>query len=184
MRMSVAAASAVVAAIVVPGAAAAKVPVFAATCPTGITVETTAAGRATINGKTARVRNQNAEYAEISGAGVTVSVARSGNDLIVSYTGKGRANGICQVVRQDQPAAAAPAPAALRDPIPSRDRTACLNAVRKTTNNPQVVVLETVASEANNTVKVGVGPDRAPWRCLVKRGVVGDVMSLTNEGRL
>ncbi len=47
-----------------------------------------------------------------------------------------------------------------------------------------MVILETKASEANNTVIVGVGPDKAPWRCLVKRGVVAEVMSQTNEGGL
>ncbi|MBG0796124.1 hypothetical protein IYX23_00135 [Methylocystis sp. L43] len=64
------------------------------------------------------------------------------------------------------------------------DKTACLLAVKRKTNNPKVVVLSVETSEANNTVTIGVGPDRAPWRCLVKRGIVADVMSLTDEGKL
>jgi hypothetical protein len=48
----------------------------------------------------------------------------------------------------------------------------------------QVVVLGVETSDANNTVTIGVGPDRAPWRCLVKHGIVADVMSLTVEGKL
>jgi len=40
-----------------------------------------------------------------------------------------------------------------------------------------------IFSEANSQVTVGVGPTRAPWRCLVSNsGVVANVMSLTNEG--
>jgi len=31
---------------------------------------------------------------------------------------------------------------------------------------------------------IGVGPQRAPWRCLVSKGVVAEVMSMTDEGRL
>jgi hypothetical protein len=68
--------------------------------------------------------------------------------------------------------------------LPAKDRQACLRAVKKTTHNSKMVILETKASEANNTVIVGVGPDKAPWRCLVKRGVVAEVMSQTNEGGL
>jgi hypothetical protein len=44
--------------------------------------------------------------------------------------------------------------------------------------------MDAVSSEANNTVTVGVGPQKAPWRCLVKGGKVADVMSQTNEGGL
>jgi hypothetical protein len=64
------------------------------------------------------------------------------------------------------------------------DKTACLLAVKRKTNNPKVVVLSVETSEANNSVTIVVGPNRAPWRCLVKRGIVADVMSLTDEGKL
>ena len=64
------------------------------------------------------------------------------------------------------------------------DKTACLRAVKRQTNNRQVVVLSVETSEANNSVTIGVGPNRAPWRCLVKREIVADVMSLTDEGKL
>jgi hypothetical protein len=68
--------------------------------------------------------------------------------------------------------------------VPARDKKACLRAVKAKTHNPKVTVLEAISSEANNTVTVGVGPQRAPWRCLVKRGHVADVMSLASEGAL
>ncbi len=39
-------------------------------------------------------------------------------------------------------------------------------------------------SEANNDITIGVSPDRAPWKCLVKDGKVAGVMSETDEGAL
>jgi hypothetical protein len=68
--------------------------------------------------------------------------------------------------------------------VPSADKRACLRAVKAKTRNSRVAVIDTNSSEANNTVTVGVGRDRAPWRCLVKCGVVADVMSQTDEGAL
>jgi hypothetical protein len=53
-----------------------------------------------------------------------------------------------------------------------------------TDEHPKVIVISAETSEANNSVTIDVGPNRAPWRCLVKRGVVADVMSLTDEGKL
>ena len=135
------------------------------------------------------VRSQNANYSEIVGGGVTISVAKNAGELIVSYTGKNRANGVCQVVEQETVESAAPEPAKPEatkayDDVPKRDKQACLKAVKRKTHNPKVVALETLSSEANNTVTVGVGAEKAPWQCLVKRGRVADVMSQTNEGAL
>ena len=80
--------------------------------------------------------------------------------------------------------AASPAPA-INTAMPSKDEQACLRSVSTTTANGDVVLLQgTETSEANNTVYVGVGPKRAKWRCLVKNGIVADVMSLTDEGKL
>jgi hypothetical protein len=64
--------------------------------------------------------------------------------------------------------------------MPSKDEQACLAAVSNTTSNGDVDVLRTETSEANNTVIVGVGPQRARWKCLVKNGKVAGVQSLTN----
>jgi hypothetical protein len=68
--------------------------------------------------------------------------------------------------------------------MPSKDEQACLQAVSIKTNNGDVTVLSTKTSEANNVVIVGVGPNKAPWRCLVSKGVVAEVSSQTDEGRL
>jgi hypothetical protein len=47
-----------------------------------------------------------------------------------------------------------------------------------------VVTLSVDPSEANTIVMVGVGPNKAPWKCLSKNGVVAEVMSMTDEGGL
>ncbi|PPD43655.1 MAG: hypothetical protein CTY15_08905 [Methylocystis sp.] len=85
----------------------------------------------------------------------------------------------------EAPATAEQKPAPFMDKsVPAKDKQACVRAVKKTTHNPRVVVVGAVSSEANNEVTLGVGPEKAPWRCLVKRGKVADVMSQTNEGAL
>ncbi len=68
--------------------------------------------------------------------------------------------------------------------MPTKDEQACLQAVSIKTNNGDVTVLRMETSEANNLVVVGVGPNKAPWRCLVSGGVVAEVMSMTDEGAL
>ncbi|WP_343115854.1 hypothetical protein [Ostreiculturibacter nitratireducens] len=63
------------------------------------------------------------------------------------------------------------------------DESACLDAVARQTGN-SVSILSSEFSQANTLVMVGVGPDRAPWRCLVSGGIVAEVMSMTDEGYL
>ena len=77
----------------------------------------------------------------------------------------------------------APAASALRTGSPA-DEGACERAVSFQTNNGDAITLSSTFSEANTVVIVGVGPERARWRCLVSNGVVAEVMSLTNEGTL
>ena len=67
---------------------------------------------------------------------------------------------------------------------PGKDEQACLQAVSTQTNNGEVVTLSVEESEANTLVMVGVGPKKAPWKCLSKDGVVAEVMSMTDEGAL
>lgn len=62
------------------------------------------------------------------------------------------------------------------------DEQACDLAVAKETNSGETVVLSSEYSEANTLVIVGVGPNKAKWKCLVKNGKVAEVTSLTNEG--
>ena len=65
-----------------------------------------------------------------------------------------------------------------------KDEQACLQAVSIKTHNGDVVTLSVEESEANTLVMVGVGPNKAPWKCLSKDGVVAEVMSMTDEGAL
>lgn len=74
-------------------------------------------------------------------------------------------------------------PTAPGDPL-AEDSKACLAAVKEQTHNPVAAVLGADSSEANTSLTIGVGPDHAPWRCLVKDGVVAEVMSLADEGAL
>ncbi|SON53906.1 hypothetical protein HDIA_0365 [Hartmannibacter diazotrophicus] len=64
-----------------------------------------------------------------------------------------------------------------------QDEAACLSAVASQTGNT-VSVTSSEFSEANTLVMVGVGPQKAPWKCLVSRGRVAEVTSMTDEGAL
>jgi len=97
---------------------------------------------------------------------------------------KGKTGGAAEA---PAPAEQKPAPAEkpfMDASVPAKDKQACVRAVKSKTHNPKVVVIGAIGSEANNQVTLGVGPDKAPWRCLVKRGKVADVMSQTDEGAL
>lgn len=169
------------------GSACAKAPVFSGTCP-GVSVQTTAKGKATINGRRASIKTINANAWDVKGAGYIVSVSRDAPDakLNAVYTGPHRANGVCQIVEDVAAATAAPPPAAAHPSagMPSQNAQACLRAVTQQTNNGDVVLLSSETSEANDTVIVGVGRQRAKWKCLAKDGKVAEVSSMTNEGAL
>ena len=64
-------------------------------------------------------------------------------------------------------------------------RAACLRDVSAATGNYDAQVLSSSYSEAGTEVIVGIGPQRAPWRCIAYRdGTTTGIMSLTNEGYL
>jgi len=57
--------------------------------------------------------------------------------------------------------------------------------VTKTTNNPGVTLLDSTFSEADTEVIVGVGEQRARWRCIgYSDGTTAGITSLTVEGTL
>ena len=59
---------------------------------------------------------------------------------------------------------------------------ACLDAVRTETGNPDVVVLESLFSEAGTLVTVGVGSDAVPWECLSSNnGIVESINYVGGE---
>ena len=162
--------------------ALANPPKFTASCPTGITVKSNGSGKVRINGTKATVKTFSATAWEARIKGIAIDFGMDGSALTVTYTAKGGANGICQVTSS---AASGDAGGGANLTLaPSKDQEACLAAVSNKTNNGEVTVLDTNSSEANNTVIVGVGEQKAKWRCLVKNGRVADVMSLTDEGAL
>ncbi|MCU0789664.1 MAG: hypothetical protein MUE79_01230, partial [Nitratireductor sp.] len=106
-----------------------------------------------------------------------IDIGRDGAQVFVSEAPKGE---ICQVTSSS----AAPNSDGSIGGVPKPDQKACLKAVKRQTRNKNATVLEATSSEANNTVVIGVGEDKAKWRCLVKNGSVAEVMSLTDEGSL
>lgn len=162
--------------------ALASPPKFTASCPTGITVKSNGNGKVKINGAKATVKTFSSTAWEARANGVSIDFGFDGPDLTVTYTAKGGANGICQVTSGGTAGNAGGGGNTTL--APSKDQQACLAAVSNTANNGDVVVLDTNSSEANNTVIIGVGKDRAKWKCLVKNGRVAEVMSLTDEGAL
>ncbi|MDH4441961.1 MAG: hypothetical protein QE284_16445 [Rhizobium sp.] len=91
----------------------------------------------------------------------------------------------CAADGTQPPPMATATPALMDESVPPVARSACLAAVSNTANNGNVEITEMIYSEANSQVTVGVGPTRAPWRCLVSNsGVVANIMSMTNEGSL
>ena len=68
---------------------------------------------------------------------------------------------------------------------PSAAEQACLRDVSRTTNNGDVVLLSSSFSQAGTEVIVGVGPQRARWRCIgYDNGTTAGIESLANEGFL
>jgi hypothetical protein len=67
----------------------------------------------------------------------------------------------------------------------SAAENACLAAVSQQTSNRDVTILSSEYSEASSLVMVGVGANRASWRCLASSdGVVSEVMFTGDEGKL
>ena len=80
------------------GMAHAAIPQFNATCPGKIQVHADKGGPIYINGKQGTLKKFNENYFEAKGAGVTISLSiNPDGSPAVSYTGKKKANGICQV---------------------------------------------------------------------------------------
>ena len=90
------------AATIAGGPANAEMPVFTAQCPDNHTVETNRNGKVHIDGKKANVTkfNENAYEARDHGVKIDFGTDPGGGNLVVTYTGKNGANGICQVTSQ------------------------------------------------------------------------------------
>jgi hypothetical protein len=74
------------------------IPLFNATCPGKIEVHADKGGPVYINGKKATLKKVSNKFYEAKGSGVTISIMINEDESLgVSYTGPGRANGICTV---------------------------------------------------------------------------------------
>jgi hypothetical protein len=79
-------------------AAQAGIPLVNATCPGNIEVHADKGGPVYINGKEGKLKKFSDQYFEAKGSGVTISLSiNPDGSPEVSYTGKNKANGVCQV---------------------------------------------------------------------------------------
>ncbi|WP_373505285.1 hypothetical protein [Aestuariivirga sp.] len=162
--------------------AQASMPEFHGTCPMGVKIESDKHANVLINGHKASVKKFNENYWEARHNDFILSIAKEGSEATVTYTAKGGANGVCTVSSKHGASSGSASNAGAG--IPSEDEQACLQAVSIQTNNGDVTLLQTSSSEANNEVIIGVGANKAKWKCLVKNGQVAEVSSLTDEGAL
>lgn len=157
-------------------ALAATPPKFAASCPSGSEVESDGKGTVKIDGTKAALKSMSSTAWQAHLGAMTIDIGRDGAQVFASESPKGD---ICKVTSSS----AAPNADGSVGGVPKSDQKACLKAVKRKTKN-SVTLLDATSAEANNTVIVGVGPDKAKWQCLVKNGKVGEIMSLTDEGAL
>jgi len=171
--------------------AQAKLPLVNATCPGELEVHADQGGPVYINGQEAKLKVVNENYYEAKDAatGTTISISvNSDGSAAVSYTGKGRANGICELTESaaaDLAADAAPMAASSQSHPASE--AACLAAVSKKTNVPggKLSVVETLAGEAGISVSVRAPGADAPWACMTdQKGQVWNLSYTGSEGKL
>lgn len=73
-----------------------RIPLFNATCGNGIEVHANEGGRVFIDGQQASLKKFNDNYFEASHGRLTISISfRPDGSLSLSFSGPGRANGIC-----------------------------------------------------------------------------------------
>jgi len=94
-----------VAATLVAGTASASVPLFAAKCPTGITADSNTKGQVYVNGKVAKLINRPDGQITAQSGGVYVDITPRGSEPpLVTYTGKDKSTGVCEILSFAPPA--------------------------------------------------------------------------------
>lgn len=84
--------------LVASGAVQAGIPLLNATCPGDVEVHADKGGPIYINGKEGKLKKFSDNYFEAKGSDVKISLSiNPDGSPSVSYTGKNRTNGICQV---------------------------------------------------------------------------------------
>ena len=85
--------------VLVTGSAWAQVPLFAAKCPTGITADSSAKGEVYVNGKVAELIKRPDGQITARSAGIYVDITPQGSQPPrVTYTGKDKSFGTCEIV--------------------------------------------------------------------------------------
>ncbi|MEM1428136.1 MAG: hypothetical protein AAGG09_01615 [Pseudomonadota bacterium] len=69
-------------------------------------------------------------------------------------------------------------------PASAEDQAKCRTDVQFETNNPTVNVTSSESTELGSIVRLSVGDEAAPWRCVVDLNGETQIQSLTNEGFL
>ena len=99
-----------IAATLVAGTASAAVPLFAAKCPTGITVDSNKQGQVYVNGKVAKLINRPDGQITAQSHGIYVDITPQGGEPPrVTYTGKDKSTGVCEILSFAPPVAHAAA---------------------------------------------------------------------------
>lgn len=104
-----------VAATLVAGTASAAVPIFAAKCGQNINVDSDAKGHVRVNGKVAKLIKRPDGQITAQSGGVYVDITPQGNEAPrVTYTGKDKSTGTCEILGFAPPAGHAAAAAITR----------------------------------------------------------------------
>ncbi|MEG0009101.1 MAG: hypothetical protein RR721_05525 [Aeromonas sp.] len=172
-----------IATLAMAGTASAALPQLNYQCPGQVQMHSDEGGAVYINGKEAKLKKYSDDFYEAKGAGVTLSISKTGQQYDVSYTSK-KGSGICQpsagASGKSAGAVAKSAPASKASPA----ETACLKAVSGKTKVPlsQLKVTEVLDSEAGVGVTIQVPGAEAPWACLSdKKGHVQGAAYTGNE---
>ena len=69
-------------------------------------------------------------------------------------------------------------------PAPAQDQAKCRTDIQFETGNPTVNIVSSEATELGSIVRLSVGEEGAPWRCVVGLDGQTQLQSLSNEGFL
>jgi len=163
------------------GTANAGLPRINATCPGDIDLHVDDGGPAYINGKSAKLHKSNDNYYEVSGSGVTISIAINPDESTsLSYTGKHGVNGNCSESGSSSAPTGTSHERHQSHHGESRAERACRKAVAHElggdTRARDLRVIGSEESQAGTSVRVEAPGAEAPWACVVDSdGRVEDV---------
>ncbi|MBD9629965.1 hypothetical protein IB273_07315 [Pseudomonas sp. PDM19] len=164
--------------------ASADIPQLNFKCPTNISVHADKGGPVFINGKEAKLKKFNDNAYEARGSGVAITLTRNPDESWdVSYTGKGGANGDCQLSTSGVESANGTSGTSATN----KAEKACLAEVAKKTGVAvsKLSVTDVMTAEAGIGVTISVPEADAPWSCLSSAsGKVQGASYAGSEGNL